>query len=688
MKWLIWLGWLSLGVSAQDLQVTITGKGDQSLVDGKIIYEDYFKIQAGDVFLLTSDWASYDTQTGIVVATGNVKIDYHTEMGLVEVTAHEVAFDLNRQSGEFSQVTAQFGDDFFFDGARLDLVSRDEIHIYRGRLTACNQPTPPWSVNLGFARIVRAGYAVVKGASFRAMRVPVFYFPYLLIPVFQERRSGLLTPDTGSSSRNGRYFSQPFYWAPRRDFDMTFTPAFFDKAGLRLELEARYRPAKAFGGILNGSYIDDMALDDDGLVVEDGEAVSPQRFRVNWEHDQRLLKGDLLVDLEEGSDFQVDRDFFRESQASRLRDYRFHGQYHRMTGHGLLSLEFLRKRRILVDIDRVSELADLPSLRYFYPTRSLGAGFYLRGQGYLNLIQTEQLGPANLDESIYRVGLDLELSRTADFGPYVHSRFGAGLTRARYDGADSRDSDSLGGPYAFFEILGPRLTRHYGEGDRRLQHVVDAGLVSQIGTREDESFFPDVEFDELDIRIADGRSDLRTTWQVQSRFFSRRDALTRPVFETVIRQAVDWASSTQSEPIELDLRYAHPRGYRATGNLSYDPRSGRLDTLSLYAGVGRKNLKGYGGYVRRQEEGAQNQNSFIGTTEWFFLNQAARLKVVLDYDFEQGDFKSQEFRAGYRGSCMGIQVGFVKSPFSTGGDREWYQLAVSFRNLGEVGGRF
>ena len=191
-------------------------------------------------FLMTADRMTHDADRGMVEAEGNVKIDYQTELGLVEVAARKTTFFTSSSAGIFEEATAQFGNEFFFVGERVEMLEGgQEFLIENGVITACNQARPQWSLKIKKARIKKEGYAIIHGARFRIKDVPVIYIPWLIVPAMQERRSGLLMPVTGSSERNGSFLSQPIYWAPRGDFDMTFTPSFYKNAGLKMDVEAR-----------------------------------------------------------------------------------------------------------------------------------------------------------------------------------------------------------------------------------------------------------------------------------------------------------------------------------------------------------------------------------------------------------------------------------------------------------------
>ncbi len=695
---LVWLGMASLLI-AQDDQAqmehsTFTRVGD-------IFTYQNFTLQLPEL-RLTADEASADNKTGILTARGNVKIDYRSHGGIIEITAHEITYDQNSRSGLCTVVTAQFQEDFFFEGATLEILDGgDRYLIEDGLVTACNQALPEWSMKIAKATVEREGYAYIHGASFRIKGVPILYFPFIIAPAMQERRSGLLTPDVGNTARNGVFYGQPFYWAPRGDMDLTVAPYVYQEAGFRLDLEARYTPTPATHGHFHGNYFADQVMRDlratDRAPIEDGRPLDQDRFRANWQHDQAVLDGQFQVAVEAGSDFGVDRDFLQEAARTRLRDYYYRASYDHALDNGLVQLRIDRLERILSDRDQVQSLNRLPDLRLVLPPRPLGHGFYLRNYLYGGLYDVEDLGlvaksdgsdqTEPLTDSLLRLGIDTEISRGQNWSQFLHSRWGA-----RYQGSyyaiDERDTSSVdGGAYAFLETVGPRLQRVYNTGKRRLVHYVDLGLILKLGTNdEDEDVLPaTIQFDELDIRIDEQINGLRTAWRLNSRLFSGPIGKSRPLLDVEVRQEAVFGDE-QNRPIETRFRLLNYQGFHGHGLFQVNPDSGHFETMSVYGSVDRGHWTGYGGYVKKQPDA----ESFIGISQWSLPQWRSRFKLALDYDLDKHVFKSQEILYGYQGQCVGLSINYIKAPYdtSTKKSRDYLQFTLNLRNLSELGARF
>ena len=709
MKNLLWLWLIVLPLAAQDesRSIKIESAGPFTITpEGKQVLERDVRIEYPGLFLVTADKVEFDRRANTLRAEGNVKVDYRTARGLVEITARELEYDLNVQGGKLEQVTARFGNSFFFEGRHLEIMDRGERFVIEGgQASACNQPTPHWSLRIQKATVQKEGYAFIRGARFRIRDIPLLYLPYMVVPAMSERRSGLLTPDTGRSERNGAFFTQPVYWAPRGDLDFTIAPTYFEKSGWKLDLETRYKPRFDLEGIFTGAYFQDRVLDElnegQNLPMEDGKPLESDRFRIKWDHDQSLFGGHLEVRVDAGSDFSVDRDYLRSTEPTRVRDYFYRARWERPTGPNLLVLEVNRQERILARNEEVVGASPMPELRLYQPQRHLGSGFFLRNYLYAGYFDIEDLGlDRRFNGDLMRLGLESELSRGQNLGRYLHTRWGAGYKGAFYKqndlvkGAEQElldDEDIRGGAFAFLETVGPRLQKHYRLRGRRLVHYLDAIMVFQLGTQDEDPFLENVVLDELDIRIDEQVRGFRTAWKLNSRFFLEEGGNTRPVLEVELSQDLDVDPDDDfEETVDARFRLLNLGGFHANGIFEYDPDEGAFDTISVFGSTNLGNVQGYGGYVRRRSPTVANRESFIGITQISLPAFRSRLRASLDYDFAQSDFKSQEFSYIYQGQCMALMLSYVNSPFDSRGgvNRDFIQISLSFTNLGDVGTKF
>lgn len=107
--------------------------------------------------------------------------------------------------------------------------------------TSCLPNDNSWQIEASeMKQHIKEEYAEMWHARFKVAGVPVFYTPYLQLPIGDRRRSGLLIPSAGSSSRDGYWFAQPIYWNIAPNYDATITPKFMSQRGWQLNGEFRY----------------------------------------------------------------------------------------------------------------------------------------------------------------------------------------------------------------------------------------------------------------------------------------------------------------------------------------------------------------------------------------------------------------------------------------------------------------
>ena len=83
---------------------------------------------------------------------------------------------------------------------------------------------------------------------------PILYAPWLSFSLNHERKSGLLTPSFGTTSRGGIEYTQPFYWNIAPNMDATISPRLMSKRGTLWNGEYRYLQA-SYSGTMQGQYM-------------------------------------------------------------------------------------------------------------------------------------------------------------------------------------------------------------------------------------------------------------------------------------------------------------------------------------------------------------------------------------------------------------------------------------------------
>jgi LPS-assembly protein len=161
--------------------------------------------------------------------------------------------DTNVWKGDYQMVGRQGRGD-------ADLMKQRGENRYtileNGTFTSCLPGSNTWSV-VGSEVIHdrEEQVAEIWNARFKLGPVPIFYSPYLQLPVGDKRRSGFLIPNAKYSTTNYFEFYLPYYWNIAPNMDATITPHYIHKRGnIMWENEFRYL-THAGAGLMELDYL-------------------------------------------------------------------------------------------------------------------------------------------------------------------------------------------------------------------------------------------------------------------------------------------------------------------------------------------------------------------------------------------------------------------------------------------------
>ena len=206
---------------------------------------------AGQKFF--ADRIEINIRTGELIARGNVVFSTPT----ARISSDSVVFNTKTKLGTF---TAAFGiaslgergqenrsmfgtlePDVYFYGAEIEKIGPDKYRIRKGGFTTCVQPTPRWEIVSGSATVNLDDYVILRNAVIQVKDVPVFYLPVLYYPIQEDdRATGFLLPQYGSSLVMGSSVGNAFFWAIDRSQDATFFHDWMFSRGQGYGTEYRY----------------------------------------------------------------------------------------------------------------------------------------------------------------------------------------------------------------------------------------------------------------------------------------------------------------------------------------------------------------------------------------------------------------------------------------------------------------
>jgi LPS-assembly protein len=248
-------------------------------------------------YRLQAERIEVDLASKQVLAEGDVILDE----GPRRLSGIRLEFDLEAETGTIYEARAFVDPDIYFTGEEITKTGPDTYTVKHGMMTSCLADTPAWSFRLGRGRVRVGGYARAANVTMRAKKLPVFYWPYMMFPANQGRKSGFLFPNIGTSRTRGRVLNLAYYQVLGRSFDATLFADLYEQDFLGLGAEFRYAPTAGTRGILEGYAIDESGVDE-------------TRWKARAQHASDDLPWGLrgVVNFLEYSDFDFFRDFERD----------------------------------------------------------------------------------------------------------------------------------------------------------------------------------------------------------------------------------------------------------------------------------------------------------------------------------------------------------------------------------------
>ncbi|MBW1636626.1 MAG: LPS-assembly protein LptD [Deltaproteobacteria bacterium] len=210
---------------------------------------------------IKADWIVYDVDLESIKAKGNVQIITADD----QLRATEATIKLADGTGRFTDATIiRKRHSLHLEGKSIEKTGFDTYKITDGWVITCNikdGEVPPWSFSSSEVDIQPGGYAFLKHAKLNIRNIPVFYTPWLVVPVKNTRQTGFLFPEVSSSKNGGFGFNLPFFWNISESMDATFFPEFYTNRGFMPGAEFRYVERATDKGMFAANYLDDNLSD-------------------------------------------------------------------------------------------------------------------------------------------------------------------------------------------------------------------------------------------------------------------------------------------------------------------------------------------------------------------------------------------------------------------------------------------
>ncbi|WP_040462380.1 LPS assembly protein LptD [Winslowiella toletana] len=252
---------------------------DDAVFTGNVdVQQGNSRLQSDEVQLHQKTLPGQTVPTRTVDALGNVHYDDNQViLKGPKAWSNLNTKDTNVWNGDYQMVGRQGRG--VADQMKLRGENRYTI-LENGTFTSCLPGDNSWSV-VGSEVIQdrQEEVAEIWNARFKIGAVPVFYSPYMQLPIGDRRRSGFLIPNAKYGSNNGFEFILPYYWNIAPNFDATLTPHYMSKRGIQYQNEFRYLTT-AGAGLVEFDYLQS----DDQFNKDHPEEKDSNRWFFYWRH--------------------------------------------------------------------------------------------------------------------------------------------------------------------------------------------------------------------------------------------------------------------------------------------------------------------------------------------------------------------------------------------------------------------
>lgn len=266
---------------------TVASEGAEVVVEGATIIEadtlvgqKNDRIEAsGDATLsqdgksIQADRLQYQQSTHELTAEGGVELQQDGNV----LSGPSLQFNLKSNAGTINQPEFYlFDNDARGSASEIRIQDREHYSLDDATYTTCPAGNTDWLMRMSGLELDRERQiGVAKHARVEFKSIPILYSPWMDFPLAGQRKSGLLAPIFGSTSKGGSEVTLPVYWDIAPNYDATISPRSIAKRGLMLNNEFRY---------LSQSYDGEMHFD----ILPDDTLVNRNRARFSIEHEHTL----------------------------------------------------------------------------------------------------------------------------------------------------------------------------------------------------------------------------------------------------------------------------------------------------------------------------------------------------------------------------------------------------------------
>lgn len=206
----------AVGAQSDRVRVVAHKLGTYDLASQTFVGEGDVQVSYEDL-ILSGERLVWNLETGELHLTGSVSL----RQGELEMSGEFLTYNLTTGEGVFKEAEAELRmtketGTVFFLGEEITLEP-DHFWVRGAHLTTCDLPQSHYHLEAKELEVVLGEKAIIRGATYYEGQLPIFYWPYLVIPLDSQRERFFSLPVLGYGEEEGYYIQNTFnyYFNPQ-----------------------------------------------------------------------------------------------------------------------------------------------------------------------------------------------------------------------------------------------------------------------------------------------------------------------------------------------------------------------------------------------------------------------------------------------------------------------------------------
>ena len=201
-------------------------------------------------FTISSDSIVINLKTNRAYSVGNTVM----QDGAQILLGSNVAYDIETQTGIMENGISSM-DKSFYSGKQVRKIDVETYDVDDCNFTTCEYEEPDFWFTAKQVRIYNKDKIVGKNVVAYVNHLPIFYFPFITIPLERGRHPGFLIPVPGYNVVDGKFLKDIAWYYPYKDYaDILVSFDLYEKTGWKADLNLSYLKRYILNGNLNAAY--------------------------------------------------------------------------------------------------------------------------------------------------------------------------------------------------------------------------------------------------------------------------------------------------------------------------------------------------------------------------------------------------------------------------------------------------